>query len=162
MLEELKTAEELHREGKLEKKLRRRIRIFEILSFLFGLITLYDIVIEGFYWFHVFLVVSISFLFGLFVMARIHKVSWDKRRQVMNANKMDLWGFLILVLYVGARIASERYLPDFFQGNVSMAIGYTFFIACGVTLGRFVGILAAIHKAEPKRHQKLRFLRKNK
>lgn len=159
MLEELQIAENLHREGKLDRKLKRRLRLFKVLSFLFGLITAYDILFEGFYWFHVFVVVAISFIFGFLVLAKINKISWDKHRQIMVTGKMDLWGIFILVAYILARFFSDTYLPEFFDGSVSKALAYTFFVAFGVTLGRFVGTLVAVYLAQPKSHQKLRFRR---
>lgn len=163
MIEELtKTADELSRDGKLDKKLQRRLRIFEILSFIFGLVTVYDILFEGFYWFHVFLVVAFSFLFGFFLLAKINDVSWDKKRKMMVTLKMDIWGIVILLLYVAARILSDAYLHDFFDGNVSKVLAYTFFTAFGISLGRFVGSLVFIYLAEPNGHRKYRFSRREK
>jgi Trk-type K+ transport system membrane component len=163
MIEELKnTADELSRDGKLDKKLKRRLRFFEILTFIFGLITVYDILFEGFYWFNVFLVVALSFVFGFFALSKINKVSWDKRKQMMVTLKMDIWGVFILVVYVLTRIVSDIYLHDFFDGNMSKVFAYTFFTIFGVTLGRFVGVLVSIYLAEPKKHRKFRFLRRSK
>jgi len=163
MIEELKnTADELFRDGKLDKKLKRRLRFFEFLTFIFGLITVYDIFFEGFYWFHVFLVVAFSFLFGFFGLAKINQVSWDKKRKVMVALKMDVFGVIILVLYIISRILSDMYLHDYFDGNMSKVFAYTFFTIFGVTLGRFVGVLVSIYLAEPKKHRKFRFLRRSK
>lgn len=163
MIDELKaTADELHREGKLDKKISRRLTIFKFLSFLFGLITIYDILFEGFYWFQVFLVVAGSFLVGMIIISKMHKVAWDKRRQIMVTQKMDIFGIFILVSYVGARIFSDAYLNDFFDGNISKVLAYTFFIIFGVTLGRFVGTLTSIYLAQPKSHRRLRFFRRKK
>lgn len=163
MIDELtKTADELSRDGKIDKKLKRRLRVFEILSFLFGVITVYDILFEGFYWFHVFLVVAFSFLFGFFLLAKINEVSWDKKRKMMVTLKMDIWGIVIIVLYVAARLLSDAYLHDFFDGNVSKVLAYTFFTAFGVSLGRFVGSLVFIYLAEPNGHRKYRFSRREK
>ncbi|MEZ4113967.1 MAG: hypothetical protein R3B65_00695 [Candidatus Paceibacterota bacterium] len=93
MIEELKnTADELYRDGKLDKKLKRRLRFFEVLIFIFGLITVYDILFEGFYWFHVSLVVAGSFLVGFLLLSKIHKVSWDKRKQMMDYFKNGYLG----------------------------------------------------------------------
>lgn len=151
MIEELhKTADELAKDGKLDKRLKRRLSFFKVLSFLFGLITVYDILFEGFYWFHVFLVVAFSFIFGFFLLAKINEVSWDRKKKVMVILKMDIWGIAILVLYITARILSDAYLHDFFDGNVTKVLAYTFFTAFGVTLGRFVGSLASIYNAKPK------------
>lgn len=163
MIEELKnTADELSRDGKLDKKLKRRLRFFEVLTFIFGLITVYDILFEGFYWFHVFLVVAFSFLFGFFALAKINQVSWDKKRKVMVALKMDVLGVVVLVLYITSRILSDIYLHDYFDGNMAKVFAYTFFTIFGVTLGRFVGVLISIYKAEPEKHRKFRFLRRSK
>ncbi|MDQ5883159.1 MAG: hypothetical protein QG654_71 [Patescibacteria group bacterium] len=163
MIEELKnTADELSRDGKIDKKLKRRLRFFEILTFIFGLITVYDILFEGFYWFHVFLVVAISFVFGFFLLAKINEVSWDKKKKMMVSLKMDIWGISILVLYIATRILSDAYLHDFFDGNMSKVFAYTFFTIFGVTLGRFVGVLVSIYLAEPKGHRKFRFSRRSK
>ena len=163
MTEELKnTADDLSRDGELDKKLKRRLQFFEILTFIFGLITVYDILFEGFYWFNVFLVVALSFVFGFFALSKINKVSWDKRKQTMVTLKMDIWGILILVVYISTRIISDIYLHDFFDGNMSKVFAYTFFTIFGVTLGRFVGVLVSIYIAEPKRHRKFRFLRRSK
>ena len=163
MIEELKnTADELLREGKLDKKLKRRLWFFEVLCFVFGLITVYDILFEGFYWFDVFLVVAVSFFFGFFILSKLNKVSWDKRKQMMVTLKMDIWGVFILISYIATRIISDVYLHDFFDGNASKVFAYTFFTIFGVTLGRFVGVLVSIYKAEPKRHRKFRFLRRSR
>jgi uncharacterized membrane protein len=163
MIEELhKTADELSREGKLDKKLKRRLRFFEILTFLFGLITVYDILFEGFYWFHVFLVVAFSFLFGFFGLAKINQVSWDKKRKVMVALKMDIFGVIILALYITSRILSDMYIHDYFEGNMTKVFAYTFFTIFGVTMGRFVGVLVSIYKAQPKGSRKFRLLRRSK
>jgi hypothetical protein len=163
MIEELKlTADELHREGRLDKKISRRLKVFKFLSFIFGLITVYDILFEGFYWFHVFIVVSVSFLIGLMVLAKMHKVVWDKKKQIMVTQKMDIFGIFILVAYIGARVFSDAYLNEFFNGNVSKVLAYTFFIIFGVTLGRFVGTLISIYLAQPKSHRRLRFFRRKK
>ncbi|MEZ4103007.1 MAG: hypothetical protein R3B55_00290 [Candidatus Paceibacterota bacterium] len=163
MIEELKnTADELYRDGKLDKKLKRRLRFFEVLIFIFGLITVYDILFEGFYWFHVSLVVAGSFLVGFLLLSKIHKVSWDKRKQMMVTLKMDIWGISILILYVIARLISDVYLQDFFDGNTTKVFAYTFFTIFGVTLGRFIGVLVSIYLAEPKRHRKSRFLKNEK
>ncbi len=160
MLEELQIADELHKEGRLDKKLKRRLWIFEILSFVFGLITVYDILFEGFYWFHVFLAVSVSFLFGFWVLEKINKVVWDKKRQIMVTEKMDIWAVLILVFYISSRIISDVYLHDFFDGNLPSVFAYTFFTAFGITLGRFVGTLFSIYMAQPKSFLKFRLRKK--
>ncbi len=163
MIDELtKTADELSRDGKIDKKLKRRLRIFEVLSFIFGLITVYDILFEGFYWFHVFLAVAFSFLFGFFLLAKINEVSWDKKRKMMVTLKMDIWGVVIIILYIAARLLSDIYMHGFFEGEVSKVLAYTFFTAFGVTLGRFVGSLVFIYLAEPKSHRKFRFSRREK
>lgn len=163
MIDELKTtADELHREGKLDKKISRRLTVFKFLSFLFGLITVYDILFEGFYWFHVFLVVAGSFLVGMIIISKMHKVTWDKRRQIMVTQKMDIFGIFILVSYIGARIFSDAYLNEYFDGNISKVLAYTFFIIFGVTFGRFVGTLISIYLAQPKSHRRLRFFRRKK
>lgn len=160
MLEELQIADELHKEGRLDIKLKRRLRIFETLSFVFGLITIYDILFEGFYWFHVFIVVSLSFLFGFLVLEKINKVVWDKKRQIMVAEKMDVWAILILIFYIASRLVSDAYLHDFFNGNLPSVFAYTFFTAFGITLGRFVGTLTSIYKAQPEGFLKFRFRKK--
>ncbi len=163
MIEELRnTADELSRDGKLDKKLKRRLRFFEILSFVFGFITIYDILFEGFYWFYVFLVVAASFLFGFFVLSQINRVSWDKRKQMIVATKMDIWGVFILVFYIATRILSDVYLNNIFDGNASKVFAYTFFTIFGVAVGRFVGSLVLIYLAEPSRHRKFRFLKRDK
>lgn len=157
MIEDLKlTTDNLVRDGKLERKLRIRLRILEIISFVFGLITLYDIIFEGFYYFHVFLVVAISFLFGFLIMSKTSKVAWDKKRQVIVALKMDLIGVLILVAYIGFRIVFDFYLKDFWGGNLSRGFAYTFFIIFGVTLGRLLGMFVAVYKTEPNNHKRFR------
>jgi ABC-type amino acid transport system permease subunit len=163
MIEDLKnTADELARDGRLDKKLKNRLRFFEILSFVFGLITVYDIIFEGFYWFHVFLVVAVSFLFGFFALAKINQVKWDKKRKIVIIEKMDIFGIVILVLYITARILSDVYLHDYFDGNVSKVLAYTFFTIFGIALGRFAGTVVSIHHAEPNYRRKWRFTRKNK
>jgi len=162
MLEELQIADELHKEGRLDKKLKTRLRIFELLSFIFGLVTVYDILFEGFYWFHVFLVVAVSFLFGFLILARINKAVWDKKRQVVVAGKMDIWATAILILYIVSRIVSDVYLHEYFDGNLADVFAYTFFSAFGITLGRFVGTLISIYLAKPKKFPKIRFIKKKK
>ncbi len=160
MLEELQIADELHKEGRLDKKLKKRLRVFELLSFIFGLITVYDILFEGFYWFHVFLVVSVSFLFGFLILSRINKAVWDKKRQVMVAGKMDVWAILLFIFYISSRIISDVYLHDFFDGNLADVFAYTFFSAFGITLGRFVGTLTSMYLAKPKRFLKSKLTKK--
>lgn len=154
MIEDLGVADALHKEGKLDKKLKRRLWFFEGICFVFGLITVYDILFEGFYWFYVFLVVALSFLFGFLVLRRVHKVFWDKKKQVLMAGKVDALGIVLMVCYVGARLISDIYLRDFFDGNITKVLGYTFFIIFGVTSGRFVGVLLSISDALPKYHKK--------
>jgi hypothetical protein len=154
MIDDLTIADSLDKEGRLDKKLKRRLWFFEMLCFLFGLITFYDIVFEGFHWFHVFLVVAVSFLFGFLVLRNVHKVFWDKKKKIVMAGKMDIFGVLLMAGYIGARILSDVYLRDFFDGNITKVLAYTFFIIFGVTLGRFVGVLLSISDAIPKFHKK--------
>lgn len=147
MLEELQTTEDLEKAGKLDKKLKIRLRIFKILLFLFGIITVYDVLFEGFYWFHVFLVVSVSFLFGFVLLFKINDVKWDGRKRIMTAQKMDLYGGIILFLYIVLRILADIYIKGYFYGSVKDILAYTFFSTFGIVLGRYIGSMVAIHKA---------------
>ena len=147
MIEELQTAEDLEKAGRLDKKLKVRLKIFKVLLFLFGVITAYDVLFEGFYWFHVFLVVAASFLFGFVLLFKINDVKWDGRRRRMYAQKMDIYGGIIVFLYIVLRILADIYIKGYFYGSVKDILAYTFFSTFGIMLGRYIGSIVAIHKA---------------
>lgn len=144
-MEEFETLGKLASEGKLDRALRLRLAVFIVVVLLCGAAAFYDVVS---YRINAFLLIgfaSASMLLGLFIFSRMNTIEWNEEREVVMLKRFDVFGTVMLVLYILIRIVTKSFLDDYFH-NVVTVSAITYATVFGVMLGRLFGILITIHK----------------
>ena len=140
LLTELHTLQE---EGKLHASLILRISILFGISFATGTAVLYNVIFRDAEWWIAVPVAIVGFIAGFFLFARLNVVKWDERERLLTTARMDIAGFLILVLYVLFELGFKIFLNDFFPAAASAFVLAAVF---GTLLGRAVGTVFEIHR----------------
>ena len=124
----------------LSKPLRVRLGIYLAVSLVLAVFVIYNSFknnIPG-----IFAVggVIIGLLIG-FAVSRMHKISWNEQASKVMA-KIDVFGFIILILYVIFEIFREKIVGRFVnEADVAVT---SFSILAGVMYGRVLGIRGKI------------------
>ncbi len=140
----------LQEEGKLHKSLILRIRILFGISFLFMCAVLYNVIVHGANpWIAVGLAV-IGFVTGMFLFSRMNPVLWNEQERVVQAGRMDMAGFGILIFYVAFEFGFRTLINDVFPVE---ATAFVLAAVFGTILGRAVGTLVEIHRVYRATHQ---------
>lgn len=153
MLEEIDTVIELHQEGKLDRILRIRLIYLTAFVVIFGAIGLYNLIVHELDLEDIVFTIIISFMCGMFIFSRMNTIGWDEKKEIMQVNRLDFVGFVILVLYVLSRVYTNWILGHFSHNTVivsSMAVASIF----GVMFGRLIATLVTVHKIHTERNKK--------
>lgn len=139
------TLRDLTSEGKLHRPLLIRLKILLAISAALLLVVIYQIGKETL---NVWMSLGIAFgafLLGLFLFSKMTTVKWDEEKEVIATERMDKFGFGILLLYIVFEVGLRTILKMEFGGTFA-ATGYLLAGIGGSLLGRSVGDLVAIHK----------------
>jgi predicted neutral ceramidase superfamily lipid hydrolase len=119
----------------IHPKLRRSLRLYLIIAvivFIFVLVSAFRAHASGF-------VVALGFAAGIaagIVFSRIYKISWDKDA-AKAINKTDLYGGVLLILYIAFDLSRDHLVKIFTQGP---AVGATSLaLLAGALFGRVLG-----------------------
>ena len=140
MLNSKKVVDDLKKAGKIHQKLIKRVRVLTIISILLTGVTVYEILRYG-------ISVSISigiavvaFLLGVFVFTHMSKIVWDEESQMISTGRLDMFGGLIIVLYIGFEVGLRTVIESHF-GAMAGSSGYLLMGIGASLLGRAAGTL---------------------
>jgi hypothetical protein len=126
----------------IDKKLRRRLRIYFLISAILLLILLYNVIRGALRWDLGIAALLVGIIVGI-VASRMYHISWDKNAKKV-ISRLDIYGIIILVLYVLLEIFRERIVGfvthDFEVGTIGFAI------LAGIMFGRVLGTRGKIIK----------------
>lgn len=126
----------------LDKPVFTRMRVLIILSILFIVITIYEVLVAGFNIFQAMGSILIGLLVGIVVSRRYH-LSWDSESQQVVSN-IDWIGAVIFILYIIFMIGRSVVVGYWVHGTAYF--GIIFAITAGVMIGRLVGTKHTINK----------------
>ncbi len=137
--------ENLHKEGRLHKRLVVRLIMFVIILFIIGGVLGYDILFKGLMWMPVVGFASFGFILGFFVFRHITKITWDEEKEVVSIGKFDVASFIILIIYVAYRVLVKLFLESHFTSAIAIS-GFSLAILFGGMAGRLIGTRHAIKR----------------
>jgi hypothetical protein len=131
--------------GKLHSRLLGRIRMLGIISVLLIAFGIYQTLRYGHIVWVAALIILLAFLLGLFVFSKMNGVVWDEEKEIISTGRMDIAGFAILLVYIGAEVGFRTLLKAEYAGTLAT----TSYLLLGIgssLLGRTIGTLVAIQK----------------
>lgn len=139
----LKETQMLMAAGKLHKKLITRTRMLFIISLILGAIVIYNLIFKSTNLFIVGGLVVVGFVLGLVIFSRMNVVNWNEEDEVLQIERMDRLGFVVLGLYIAFEVGLRTLLKDFYPVSAT-----TFILAAifGTLFGRAVGIIVEIRR----------------
>lgn len=126
----------------IDKKLQRRLRLYFGISLLLLCAVLFEVFIGivGF----AFALLGILIGLGLgFISARMFHLSWDQDAKKI-VSRLDLFGGVILVLYILFAVFRSRIIGHFIHGPAVGGVSIS--IVTGIMIGRFFGTRGRIRK----------------
>ena len=150
MQEELETIQELHKTGKLDKRLVWRMVILFFVSIItFGILS-YDLFFENLEILPTVGFAIFGFILGFYIFVRMNKVTWDNERQIVAMGRFDFVTIVLIILYVLYRIGIDKYLEGQYDDAFEVS-AYSLATLFGGMLGRFLGTLYAIDKSHKEK-----------
>lgn len=143
MIHILDKVRNLEAQGKLHKTLLLRVRVMFALSALLGLAVLYNVLFRDAGFLVAGLFSAIGFAAGYSLFSRMNAVQWDEKKEVLQAGRMDVAGFVALGGYIGFEILFRTLIKDVFPAEATAYVLATIF---GTLLGRAVGTVIEIHR----------------
>lgn len=150
MQEELETIKDLHKKGKLDKRLVWRLVILAIASTITFCVLLYDLLWQNLEFFPVVGFVLLGFIFGYFIFMRMNKVMWDEEKQIIAMGRFDMITIVLIILYVLYRIGIDKYLAGKYEDAFEVS-AYSLSTLFGGMIGRFLGTFYAIDKVHKEK-----------
>ncbi len=141
------TIKNLHKEGKLHKKLVTRLSILFVILLIICGVLVYDIIFKNLPWMPVIGFASFGFILGFFIFRHLNKITWDEEKEVVSIGRFDLASFVILIIYIGYRILVDFYLKNHFTGIAISGFGMATLF--GGMAGRLIGTrqtIGRVHK----------------
>ena len=126
-----------HLDRHVDSRLRNRTRIYFVISGILAIVVVYRLFAEA----GDPLLPIVLFAAGLaggIVFSRMYKISWDHDAQKI-VSRLDIYGGVILALYIVFEIFSRRYLEAHFSGPQALTL--VFSLLSGVIIGRGIGML---------------------
>ena len=140
----------LQQEGKLHKSLITRVRMLFVISLILAGVVTYNLIFQSVDVTVAFALAGIGFLLGLYIFSRMNVVNWNEAEEIVESGRMDMLGYVVIVLYIIFEISLRTFLKDFFP-----ATSTTFLLAgiFGTIFGRAVGTVIEIHTVYWATHQ---------
>lgn len=136
-------------DGKLHGRLVLQIRILSVISLILLAVVAYQVVIGGLAASISFALIAFGFAMGLLVFSKMNKLVWNEEDEVIQTGRMELFGFVILTLYIVFEVGLRTILKEEFAGTFG-AVGYLLAAIGSSLLGRSLGTLIAIRKLDKK------------
>ena len=127
-----------HARSHINRKLRRNLRLYFIIS----VILLAAVIYEAVRYHATFWQVALGLLVGVLcggLFARMYKISWDEDAQHVTSN-IDIYGGVVLVLYIAFDLSRGHLVHIFTHGEALPAISLS--LLAGAMYGR---VLASGH-----------------
>lgn len=139
----------LKAEGKLHKRLLIQTRILTAVSLALLSVVVYQVIVHGLNSEIALAISALGFALGVLVFSKMNKLVWNEEDEVIQTGKMELMGFIILVLYIAFEIGLRTILNNEFAGTFA-AMAYLFAGIGSSLLGRSLGTLVAIRKLDER------------
>jgi len=152
-VDEISTVLNLHKNGRLSRRLVLRLVFLGLISTASFLIMVYDMIFVGLPFTFGFFGAMIGFTLGLFLFSRIFTQKWDEKKETIITGRIDIWSTVLFVFYWSSRFITQNILEHTYH-NARIVSGLTFAIVFGLTLGRLSGVLSSIHKMNKEKNAK--------
>jgi len=139
----------LQQEGKLHSRLVTRLRMLFGIAAILLVITLYNVFFAGADGLLTSVLAVVGLGLGFYVFSRMSRVQWNEEEEVVEASKMDRFGYAMIGLYVVFEIAARTVLTNYFAAG---AEAYIFAVVFGVIFGRACGMVVEIHRVYKSTH----------
>ena len=126
----------------IDTKLRNRLRIYFLISVILLGVVIFEIVTGVVGLAYAILGIVIGMLLG-FVSARMFHLSWDHDAKKI-VSRLDLFGGVILVLYIIFAIFRSRLIGYFIHGPAVGGVSIS--IVTGIMIGRVIGTRGRIRQ----------------
>lgn len=146
MSDELDTVLSLLKEKKVHKKLLFRLVVLTITTVIYGGIFVYDILWKGLPVWITLPFIILSYIAGMVFFSKIGSVTWDAKKEILLAGKMDIFGFVLIALYIAIRFNTETLIGHVYT-NTLIISGLSISVFFGMMLGRLLGTFKIIHRA---------------
>ncbi len=117
-----------------DKSLLFKLRLFLVISLVLLGIIIYDLILQEINLPLAAIGIGIGIAVGL-VAGRMFKIHWHEEKKKI-ASRIDMWGIVIIVLYIGFELLRERLFSNWVNGSVLTAFTFAFF--SGTMFGRFI------------------------
>lgn len=126
----------------LDKKLRFRLRIYFIITLIFLILFIYNLIRGDLNILYGFLGLLIGTVFGI-MSSRMFHISWDKDANRV-VGRLDIFGIGILIIYVIVEFYRNQIVSYFTHGTEVTAVSFA--VVAGIMLGRVLGMRGQIIK----------------
>lgn len=132
----------------LHKKLVTRLALLGIVAIFLGATILFDAARYGFSILSAFPIFTLGVVLGVTIFSRIAGVVWDEGAAAVSVGKMDVVGFVTLVLYYVFDIVLRSVLLHVYAGSDLYVIrGLLVAGVFGAVVGRLLWFVVAIRRA---------------
>lgn len=149
MLEELDSLEKIHKEGRMDKRLKYTLLWLFLLGTMFFGLGLYDLFVRNFSLVTVGFIFIGGFLAGYHIFWRSMPIEWDTKKAVAKTGRLDITALSIFIIYIVLRIILSDALNIYYHDAIK-ASGLTSFAIAGVIFGRLFAMSVFLHKRENK------------
>lgn len=149
MLEELDSLEKIHKEGRMDKRLRYTLLWLFLLGTMFFGLGLYDFFVRNFSLLTILIIFIVGFLAGYHIFWRSMPIEWDTKKAIAKTGRLDLTALGIFSVYMVLRIVLNDALNVYYHDAIK-ASGLTSFAIAGVIFGRLFATTTFLHKRENK------------
>lgn len=144
----------LHERGALHWRMIFRVSILIIYSIVFLGIASYHFFMDSLPFFLSIGIFSIGFLLGLLLISRMFGIHWDEERAVVASGNMNLFGFCMLILYIGIRLWFADVVNYALHPGAVKLSGLTFCFVAGIMLGRLFATIIAVRRVHAEAYAK--------
>ncbi len=149
MLEEIDSLEKIHKEGRMDKRLKYTLLWLFLLGTMFFGLGLYDLFVRNFSLLAVGFIFIGAFLAGYHIFWRSMPIEWDTKKAIARTGTLDITALIIFLIYVVLRIVLKDVLSIYYHDAIK-ASGLTSFAIAGVIFGRLFATTTFLHKRENK------------
>jgi hypothetical protein len=145
----LKEVAILRQEGKLHTRLITRVRMLFVIAFILLALVAFN-VYQGANILIALALAIVGFVMGFYVFSRMSRVEWNEEEEVVEASKMDRFGYGLIGLYIVFEIGARTLLADYFGAG---AEAFVFALIFGIIFGRATGMVFEIHRVFKTTHK---------
>ena len=135
-----------HLDSHVHPRLRRRVRIYLVLSLGIIIAIVYRIIAHDGGVLYPAAALAIGIIIGI-LLSRMFNVSWDKDAEKV-VSRIDIYGTILLVAYIIFEISGEHLIRQWFSSSEALTLILS--LAGGAVLGRGLGMARRMIKSPAK------------